>query len=652
LHCPLTDSDAQRLEIEMAVLPRRLEIGRLAGAMAVVLLWLVCGTATAAAGGAVTAAAAPEAPMVIPVGPDGVTYEAPGGEDERWDGPTAMAIAPDGSVWIADLRGRRLVHRGADGSPLPPIDLESIGVWRISDLDVDADAVVALEINPAEDAYRVHRFSHAGELLASYDITEGYQLSSGLSGVRIAEDGAIVLELEGGVRLVQLVRGDGRAELVELDGFEQGGRLFATTYLDRGHAVVAAGDVEVHVTTDHLLGRVLFLGPAAEGGFYLLVEEVFLGEVIRVDLTVRRYRADGQLLGSARRDLRSQFIHVEHPIVVGPDRAVYMLDTAEDHVTVNRADFVADLPPVLPPPPVVRVAGADRFATAAAVSRRLWAAPTSTAVVATGQHFADALAAGAVAARHDAPLLLDGPGLLDELARLGVGEVIVAGGAAAIPESTVSAIRALPSGPMVRRFAGPDRFATAAALVREAGAPDGAAAVASGVGFADAVSAGALLATPARPPVVLTLPDALPAGTEEALTTLGVRSVWVLGGAAVVGDEVPDVLADRGVDIARLAGTGRYDTSLAVLDAALAALPDAPRPLVVATGGSFPDALAAGAAVAKLQGTLLLVPRDGLTDAQQHYLATNRERFSQAVLVGGVAALSETVEQQMRALFE
>lgn len=55
---------------------------------------------------------------------------------------------------------------------------------------------------------------------------------------------------------------------------------------------------------------------------------------------------------------------------------------------------------------VERVSGADRFATAAAVSDRFFAATTPSILLATGKNFPDSISAGAVAGALDSPLLL------------------------------------------------------------------------------------------------------------------------------------------------------------------------------------------------------------------------------------------------------
>jgi putative cell wall-binding protein len=96
-------------------------------------------------------------------------------------------------------------------------------------------------------------------------------------------------------------------------------------------------------------------------------------------------------------------------------------------------------------PTVVRVAGADRYATAAAVAQRYFATARS-AWLATGQAFPDALAATPVAGITDAPLLLTLTSSLPastaaQLRRLGPAQVFVAGSGAAVSEQVVSAVR-------------------------------------------------------------------------------------------------------------------------------------------------------------------------------------------------------------------
>jgi putative cell wall-binding protein len=86
---------------------------------------------------------------------------------------------------------------------------------------------------------------------------------------------------------------------------------------------------------------------------------------------------------------------------------------------------------------VSRVAGNDRYASAVAVSKSLFPTGASSALVATGVNFPDALAGGPVAGKQKVPLLLV-PGrcitnvVRAELERLGVTSIVLLGGEGAV----------------------------------------------------------------------------------------------------------------------------------------------------------------------------------------------------------------------------
>ncbi len=144
---------------------------------------------------------------------------------------------------------------------------------------------------------------------------------------------------------------------------------------------------------------------------------------------------------------------------------------------------------------VQRIGGADRYATAALVSRQTFAPGLGAAYVATGLAFPDALVGGAAAARAGSPVLLTRPGTLPsatvtELRRLAPARIVVLGGPSAVGEGVVAQLRSLATTGAVIRLAGPDRYATAAAISRAsfpAGVPG--LYVATGIGFPDALVA-------------------------------------------------------------------------------------------------------------------------------------------------------------------
>jgi secreted trypsin-like serine protease/putative cell wall-binding protein len=188
-----------------------------------------------------------------------------------------------------------------------------------------------------------------------------------------------------------------------------------------------------------------------------------------------------------------------------------------------------------------RIAGTDRYATAALVADRVAGdglpPDFSWVFVASGEGFADALgAAAAAAADPSTPLVLTQRDVLPVATRRLIEEaspttVFLLGGSAAVSPSVEQAIAAL--GPDVVRIAGADRYATAAALAERVFGSSSDAFVASGTAFPDGLVAGSL----GRP--LLLVPAAgsvVPARVLEAVDRLAVEQLVVMGGTGAVSD--------------------------------------------------------------------------------------------------------------------
>lgn len=171
-----------------------------------------------------------------------------------------------------------------------------------------------------------------------------------------------------------------------------------------------------------------------------------------------------------------------------------------------------------------RVSGKTRFLTAIAIADELAVqrgTPTDRAILAIGSHpspdrnlWADALAAGNLATRQLAPVLLtDGATLTSDtlaaLRRLEVVKITIVGGTGAIAASIQDELQA--DGFEVARLSGKTRYATALAIVNAARADDIAA---------------------SRPDPVTTIIIASGADFPDALG--GVVAAWKLGGVLVL----------------------------------------------------------------------------------------------------------------------
>jgi gamma-glutamyltranspeptidase/glutathione hydrolase len=306
------------------------------------------------------------------------------------------------------------------------------------------------------------------------------------------------------------------------------------------------------------------------------------------------------------------------------------------------------------PAEVGRLGGPGRVETALSVSQAGWDA-ADVVLLASAEDFPDALAAGALAAGLDAPILLTSsqrlsPGVAAEVDRLDAGTVLVVGGPATIPDDIALELAA--EGRRLRRVSGSTRFGTAAEIARAALAPSGEVVLASGVAFPDALAAGALAAGDDRMPTLLTAPSALSFEAEEALDDLGAERVYVLGGPSAVAPAVVDRLIALGYAVERLGGPTRFDTAALVAAEALSRRSGDTLDVVAASGERFPDALSAAALAARTDSLLVLVPGGDILPALRlaRILAQSGERLDAGTVVGGSAAISEDVREALAVL--
>ena len=238
---------------------------------------------------------------------------------------------------------------------------------------------------------------------------------------------------------------------------------------------------------------------------------------------------------------------------------------------------------------VQRVAGADRYATAAAVANE-WI-NADTVFLATGLNYPDALGGGPVAALNNAPILLTQRNAIPAVSnaalnRLAPSRIVLLGGTAAISSAVENDLRSRFSN--VTRLAGADRYETAAAISQwqfTGGAST--VYVATGLKFLDALVAGPRAAAE-NAPLLLVTSNGVPPATARELQRLKPDRIVLVGSSGVVSDAVKAELAGyASSDVTRIAGASRYSTA-----AAVAAQATGGRVFVV-TANNFPDGLAA-----------------------------------------------------------
>ncbi len=199
--------------------------------------------------------------------------------------------------------------------------------------------------------------------------------------------------------------------------------------------------------------------------------------------------------------------------------------------------------------PVTRLAGGNRYETAAAVSTR-WADGSAPVVyIAYGENFPDALSGGSGAAIEDGALLLS-PGTtlsqptVDALKRVKAKKIVLVGGTNVLAEAVrlqaeeLNLVVAAPAGGVLR-YAGADRYATSAAVADKSGSADAADKtlfLATGLNFPDAL-AGVPAADKVGAPLFLSQLNCLPPAVKTEINKMTAVTEQVrLGSSGVLGN--------------------------------------------------------------------------------------------------------------------
>lgn len=303
-----------------------------------------------------------------------------------------------------------------------------------------------------------------------------------------------------------------------------------------------------------------------------------------------------------------------------------------------------------------RLWGADRYETAAKIAEEFAAAAgtVDTVIVASGETFADALAATPLARVRNAAILLSPPDELHRatrsfIERHGIDNIIIAGGSSAIADDVEDELNRLISG-RPERLQGADRYRTVVNIAREieiheiggyCGDGRRTALLATGEKFADALALSPL-AFSGPHPVLLTERDRLPSAVEDFIVDYSIEQVVIAGGTAAIADSVKSELSGLGIEVQRLWGQDRFETAAEIADE-LADRCYGSDEFGLADGRKFPDALVGGALLG-LRRAPLLLSEPVLPAATRRFLAgpVPDAGTVQLTIFGGPAAVSDS----------
>ena len=190
----------------------------------------------------------------------------------------------------------------------------------------------------------------------------------------------------------------------------------------------------------------------------------------------------------------------------------------------------------------------------------------------------------------------------------------------------------------VKTLAGNNRYETAVKVSNEGWNTSEVAILANGGAYADALVA-APLAVNYNAPVLLTDKDNLTEVTKTELARLKVKSVYIVGGAAVVSNAVESQLKELGISVSRLSGENRYDTSIKV--AKHLNEKSAVSNIYVACGNAPADALSIAPKAAIDHSPIILVETEMVCEDTINWIKDNA--IKTASIIGGTSVVNNSV---------
>jgi photosystem II stability/assembly factor-like uncharacterized protein/putative cell wall-binding protein len=216
-----------------------------------------------------------------------------------------------------------------------------------------------------------------------------------------------------------------------------------------------------------------------------------------------------------------------------------------------------------------------------------------------------------------------------------------------------------PLGPTFDSVEGAGRYDTAVQASRRAFPAFGSAdtiVLATGANWPDALG-GASLAGAYAGPLLLTKPDAPSPQVLAEAARLDAKNVVILGSVSAVSAAVESALKAATVNghrlvVTRVGGAGRYDTAARIASATVGVLASKGRMFdktaFFATGGNFPDALAASPIAAAKGWPILLVKPDEPSGFTEDAIA--KLGVTKGYLLGSTRAVPAVVENRLKTL--
>lgn len=192
------------------------------------------------------------------------------------------------------------------------------------------------------------------------------------------------------------------------------------------------------------------------------------------------------------------------------------------------------------------------------------------------------------------------------------------------------------------RIYGATRYETAVKVFEKGWDKSNYAVIASGLDYADALSA-TPLAKKYNAPILLSKNSSLSSQNEllNVIRNKGVKEVFVVGGTGVIPKSFETELKNMGITTHRLGGANRYETSVEVAKA----LNSKTGEIALASGVDFPDGLSISTIAAQRNMPILLTKPNELPKVVEDYL--NGINVNKSYVIGREGAISNAVANKL-----
>lgn len=269
----------------------------------------------------------PEGPEILPLGPE------------------SFDIGRDVAIYLLDSANHRIQCFDAEGNLRSIIPLKLRGV----DLQVAGENTFYIL---DETRWYVSRVDGQGRDLGTYEISKDIEAISGISldkgkdlTLKVANEEEYKLT-SAGKHIAPDQQRQTRRE--GLTAPWSAAIHYAFKRLDEGlgHRGVmqvfdTSGDIllEIPITTEHLLGSVVFVNTDKYGNSYLAVEELLESSIVTVEKTIRKYDSNGKLLGIAKLPIEEYYTCPNTEVRVDEEGNIYHLVPSRDRVKLLKLNL-------------------------------------------------------------------------------------------------------------------------------------------------------------------------------------------------------------------------------------------------------------------------------------------------------------------------